>query len=101
MPALVSFIAASTKEIARSRWPPLLGVARISSARAACREPKAACMGDLGRKRGIEAILQTLNRRVFPPAREARARHAATVPLFGAFEFSSMKLEACISRRRI
>jgi hypothetical protein len=44
--------------------------------------------GDLGKKRGIEAILQTLNRPVFPPARESRARDAATVPLFGAFEFS-------------
>jgi len=44
--------------------------------------------GDLGKKRGIEAIFQTLNRRVFRPVRESRARHAATVLLFGVFEFS-------------
>src|SRR4249919_182501 len=111
MPALVSPIALSTNWMARSRWPPLLGVALTSSARAACSEPSAACMlgwaamatqaptmapavtpisrmaaGDLGRKRGIEAILQTLNRRVFPPVPESRARHAAAESLFGVLE---------------
>ena len=52
--------------------------------------------GDLGKKRGIEAILQTLNRRVFRPFVSPEPRHAATVSLFGVFEFS---LIACGARQ--
>src|SRR5882757_4897769 len=121
MPALVSPIAESRKPRARSRWPPLLGVARTSSARAACMEPSAACMlgwaamatqaptiapavpptsrratGDLGKKRAIEAILQTLNRR---KSRPFASLEPATRRRYRYLSSASMKPEPAHRRR--